>query len=128
MVSAVGLYLYLPSGLGALLAGGGMWVACCRWSSSAPCTGMKFAASGEMKTNLDKQFAIFQQAHLVDDRALRVTFGSFIGFSMALPLSITVIFGNTHVLDPATQAWVHAKNPNAPSALMFAWIGPSSAR
>ena len=53
-----------------------------------------------------------------------VTFGSFIGFSMALPLSITVIFGNTHVLDPATQAWVHAKNPNAPSALMFAWIGP----
>jgi NNP family nitrate/nitrite transporter-like MFS transporter len=53
-----------------------------------------------------------------------VTFGSFIGFSMALPLSITVIFGDTHVLDAATGAWEHAKNPNAPSALQYAWIGP----
>src|SRR5690606_31541572 len=53
-----------------------------------------------------------------------VTFGSFIGFSMALPLSITVIFGSTHVFDADAGAWVHAKNPNAPSALMFAWIGP----
>jgi NNP family nitrate/nitrite transporter-like MFS transporter len=53
-----------------------------------------------------------------------VTFGSFIGFSMALPLSITVIFGDTHVFDAATNAWVHAKNANAPSALQYAWIGP----
>jgi len=30
-----------------------------------------------------------------------VTFGSFIGFSMALPLAITVIFGISHVPDAA---------------------------
>ena len=29
-----------------------------------------------------------------------VTFGPFIGFSMALPLSITVIFGISHVPAP----------------------------
>ena len=30
-----------------------------------------------------------------------VTFGSFIGFSMALPLAITVIFGFSHLPDAA---------------------------
>jgi NNP family nitrate/nitrite transporter-like MFS transporter len=43
---------------------------------------------------------------------------------MALPLAIKVIFGNTHVFDAATQAWVHAKNPNAISVFTYAWIGP----
>ncbi len=53
-----------------------------------------------------------------------VTFGSFIGFSMALPLAITVIFGEQHILDPVTGLMTHVKNPNAPSALQYAWIGP----
>ena len=54
-----------------------------------------------------------------------LTFGSFIGFSMALPLSITVIFGVQHVVDPATGLMTHTiKNPNAISALTYAWIGP----
>jgi len=52
-----------------------------------------------------------------------VTFGSFIGFSMALPLAITVIFGDKHVLD-AAGVWMHTKNPNAISAFTYAWIGP----
>jgi NNP family nitrate/nitrite transporter-like MFS transporter len=43
---------------------------------------------------------------------------------MALPLSITVIFGDSHTLDATTGLWAHAKNPNAPSALTYAWIGP----
>jgi NNP family nitrate/nitrite transporter-like MFS transporter len=86
---------------------------------------MKAVAVGDMKANLTKQFAIFRNKHTWSMTALYVvTFGSFIGFSMALPLSITVIFGSTHMLDAATNTWVHAKNPNAPSALMFAWIGP----
>lgn len=103
VVSAIGLYLYLPSGLG-VLAGGGMWIML-PLVILGTLYGMKFAASGEMKTNLDKQFAIFRNKHTWSMTALYVvTFGSFIGFSMALPLSITVIFGNTHVLDPATQA------------------------
>jgi NNP family nitrate/nitrite transporter-like MFS transporter len=53
-----------------------------------------------------------------------VTFGSFIGFSMALPLSITVIFGVSHVPDAAGVMQHTLKNPNAPSALTYAWIGP----
>ena len=53
-----------------------------------------------------------------------VTFGSFIGFSMALPLAITVIFGISHVSDAAGVMQHTLKNPNAPSALTYAWIGP----
>ena len=122
VVSGLGLYLYLPapSGLGLL----NMW-AVVVLVIVATLFAMKALATGEMKANLGKQFAIFGNKHTWSMTALYVvTFGSFIGFSMALPLSITVIFGNTHVFDPATQAWVHARNPNAPSALMYAWIGP----
>jgi NNP family nitrate/nitrite transporter-like MFS transporter len=53
-----------------------------------------------------------------------VTFGSFIGFSMALPLSITVIFGISHVPDANGVMQHTLKNPNAPSAFTYAWIGP----
>jgi NNP family nitrate/nitrite transporter-like MFS transporter len=53
-----------------------------------------------------------------------VTFGSFIGFSMALPLAITVIFGVSHLPDAAGVLRHTMKNENAPSALTFAWIGP----
>jgi NNP family nitrate/nitrite transporter-like MFS transporter len=43
---------------------------------------------------------------------------------MALPLAITVIFGYQHVPD-ANGVLQHAlKNPNAPSALTYAWMGP----
>lgn len=125
VVSAIGLYLYLPApnGLG-VLAGNGMWLVP-PLVTLGTLFGMKAVASGEMKASLTKQFGIFRNKHTWSMTALYVvTFGSFIGFSMALPLSITVIFGNTHSFDAASQAWVHAKNPNAPSALMYAWIGP----
>ena len=52
-----------------------------------------------------------------------VTFGSFIGFSMALPLSMKVIFGVSHVRDAAGVLPGVANNPNAP-VLAYAWIGP----
>ncbi len=125
VTSAIALYLYLPAPTGSgLLSGGGMWIML-PLVMFGTLFAMKLTATGEMKANLTKQFAIFGNKHTWSMTALYVvTFGSFIGFSMALPLSITVIFGNTHVLDPVTNAWVHAKNPNGPSALMFAWIGP----
>jgi len=123
IVGLVGLYLYLPAptGLGLL----NMWVAL-PLIVVVTVLLMKLAAFGEMKTNIGKQYAIFANKHTWSMTALYVvTFGSFIGFSMALPLSITVIFGFQHVLDPATGVWDHAlKNPNAPSALTYAWIGP----
>ena len=117
-----GLYLYLPAptGLGLL----NMWVAM-PFIIIATLLILKLAAFGPMKENISKQFAIFKNRHTWSMTALYlVTFGSFIGFSMALPLSITVIFGDTHILDAASNTWVHAKNPNAPSALTYAWIGP----
>jgi NNP family nitrate/nitrite transporter-like MFS transporter len=53
-----------------------------------------------------------------------MTFGSFIGYSAAFPLAIKVIFGFTHVAG-ADGVLVHdAVNPNGPSALMYAWMGP----
>jgi len=118
----VGLYLYLPAptGLGLL----NMWVAMPLIIASTLLI-MKVAAIGAMKENISKQFAIFNNKHTWSMTALYlVTFGSFIGFSMALPLSITVIFGEQHVFDAVTQTWTHVKNPNAPSALTYAWIGP----
>ncbi len=117
-----GLYLYLPAptGLGLL----NMWVAMPLIIGTTLLI-MKLAAFGTMKENIAKQFAIFKNKHTWSMTALYlVTFGSFIGFSMALPLSITVIFGGQHMFDAATQAWIHTKNPNAPSALTYAWIGP----
>ena len=123
LTSAVGLYLYLPAptGLGLL----NMWVAL-PLIMIVTLLVMKLAAFGEMKGNIAKQFEIFSNKHTWSMTALYiVTFGSFIGFSMALPLAITVIFGFQHVADPVTGVFSHAlKNPNAPSALTYAWIGP----
>ena len=122
VTAGVGLYLYLPAptGLGLL----NMWVALPLIMVGTLFV-MKLAAFGEMKGNIAKQFAIFSNKHTWSMTVLYLlTFGSFIGFSMALPLSITVIFGDSHMLDAATNTWTHVKNPNAPSALQYAWIGP----
>ena len=116
------LYLYLPAptGLGVL----NMWVAI-PLDIAAALLVMRLAAFGTMKENVAKQFAIFSNRHTWSMTALYVvTFGSFIGFSMALPLAITVIFGFQHVPDAAGVMTHTIKNPNAPSALTYAWIGP----
>ena len=121
-VGALGLYLYLPAptGLGVL----NMWLAL-PLIIVATVLVMKLGAFGEMKSNISKQFEIFSNKHTWSMTILYiVTFGSFIGFSMALPLSITVIFGFQHVPDAAGVMTHTLKNPNAPSALTYAWIGP----
>ena len=120
--AGVGLYLYLPkpTGLGLL----NMWLAMPLIIVSTLMV-MKLTAFGTMKDNIAAQFAIFKNKHTWSMTALYiVTFGSFIGFSMALPLSITVIFGISHVPDAAGVMQHTLKNPNAPSALTYAWIGP----
>jgi NNP family nitrate/nitrite transporter-like MFS transporter len=116
------LYLYLPkpTGLGLL----NMWVAI-PLDVIAALLIMKLAAFGTMKENIAKQFAIFKDKHTWSMTVLYiVTFGSFIGFSMALPLAITVIFGFSHVPDANGVMQHTLKNPNAPSAFTWAWIGP----
>ncbi len=116
------LYLYLPAptGLGLI----NMWVAVPLDVISALLV-MRLAAFGTMKENVARQFKIFGDKHTWSMTLLYiVTFGSFIGFSMALPLSITVIFGISHVPDANGVLQHTLKNPNAPSAFTYAWIGP----
>ena len=120
--AGVGLYLYLPapSGLGVL----NMWLAMPLIIISTLMV-MKVTAFGAMKENVAKQFAIFSNKHTWSLTVLYiVTFGSFIGFSMALPLSMKVIFGISHVPD-ANGVMQHTMvNPNGPAILAYAWIGP----
>lgn len=120
--AGVGLYLYLPAptGLGLL----NMWAAM-PLIIVGTLLMMKVTAFGTMAEGVAKQFEIFRNRHTWALTLLYiVTFGSFIGFSMALPLSITVIFGISHVPDAAGVMQHTLKNPNAPSALTYAWIGP----
>lgn len=120
--AGIGMYLYLPAptGLGVL----NMWLAIPLIIISTLMV-MKLTAFGTMKDNIAKQFAIFSNKHTWSMTILYiVTFGSFIGFSMALPLAITVIFGFQHIPDASGVIQHTLKNPNAPSALTYAWIGP----
>ncbi len=120
--SILGLYLYLPkpTGLGLI----SMWVAIPIDIVSALLV-MKLAAFGPMKEGVAKQFQIFRNKHTWSMTALYiVTFGSFIGFSMALPLSMKVIFGVSHVPDANGVMQHTLNNPNAPSVLAYAWVGP----
>ncbi len=120
--AGLGLYLYLPapSGLGVL----NMWLAMPLIIASTLLI-LKITAFGPMKENIARQFAIFANQHTWSMTLLYiVTFGSFIGFSMALPLSIKVIFGISHVPDAAGVMQHTLNNPNAPPALTYAWIGP----
>ena len=120
--SILGLYLYLPkpTGLGLI----SMWVAI-PLDIVAALLVMKLAAFGPMKEGVSKQFEIFRNKHTWSMTALYiVTFGSFIGFSMALPLAMKVIFGVSHVPDANGVMQHTLNNPNAPSVLSYAWIGP----
>lgn len=120
--AGIGLYLYLPAptGMGIL----NMWVVM-PLIIAGTLGVLKLAAFGVMKENIRKQFAIFKNKHTWSMTVLYLlTFGSFIGFSMALPLAITVIFGFQHVPDAAGVLTHTLKNPNAPSALTYAWMGP----
>ncbi|MCY4756313.1 MFS transporter [Pelomonas aquatica] len=114
------LYLPKPTGLGLL----SMWVAI-PLDIIMALTVMRLAAFGEMKEGVKKQFAIFGNRHTWSLTALYiVTFGSFIGFSMALPLAMKVIFGISHVRDASGVMQHTLNNPNAPTVLAYAWIGP----
>lgn len=79
---------------------------------------------GEIKPNLERQFKIFENKHTwVMSIIYVMTFGSFIGYSAGFALAIKVIFGFQHI--EVSGVMTHdLVNPNGPSALMFAWMGP----
>jgi len=70
----------------------------------------------EVKAKLRTQFIIFNDKHTYIMTVIyTMCFGSFIGYSGAFPKLIIDIFGYLKNGD---------KNPNAPDALSFAWMGP----
>ncbi len=77
-----------------------------------------------VRDNLRRQYAIFRNKQTwVMSIIYTMTFGSFIGYSAAFPLAIKVIFGFQHI--EVDGVITHDTiNPNGPSALMFAWMGP----
>ena len=119
LTSIIGLYFFLPqpSGLGMLNVFVAVVLIC------ALTLLLMRLMPGQIGPNMGRQFAIFKDKHTWSMTVLYIlTFGSFIGYSMALPLGITVIFGFTNVEVDGVMERV--ANPNAPSALTYAWIGP----
>lgn len=79
---------------------------------------------GQIKENLTRQYKIFDNKHTwVMSIIYTMTFGSFIGFAAGFGLSIKVIFGYQHLMVDGVMSHDVA-NPNGPSALMYAWMGP----
>lgn len=79
---------------------------------------------GEIRDSLNRQYRIFGHRHTwVMSVIYTMTFGSFIGYSAAFPLAIKVIFGYSHVVVDGSMTH-DTVNPNGPSALMYAWMGP----
>jgi len=79
---------------------------------------------GQVKNSLSRQYQIFNNKNTwVMSIIYTMTFGSFIGFAASFPLSIKVIFGYQHLMIDGVMTHDTA-NPNGPSALMYAWMGP----
>jgi NNP family nitrate/nitrite transporter-like MFS transporter len=122
ITGTAGLYLLLPppTGLGLL----SKWIVL-PLIIAATVLLLRYLTTGELQGNLKRQYRIFNNKHTWAMTVIyTMTFGSFIGYSAAFPLAMQVIFGYTHIAG-ADGVIVHdTVNPNGPSALMFAWIGP----
>lgn len=120
VAAAIGLYLFLPEPVGLDVLN--MWLAL-PLIIALTLFFMRMMP-GQIQPNIQKQFAIFSNKHTWSMTVLYIlTFGSFIGFSAALPLSIEVIFGRM-MEEGADGTLERVANPDAPSALTWAWIGP----
>ena len=109
-VTAVGVLLLLGFKLG-LLAQMGVLLLTILLS-----LGLLRLLPGRVRTRLTADFKMFNHKHTWTLTVLYLgTFGSFIGFSGALPLLINVVFGKL----PGGLV-----NSNAPRAMAYAWLGP----
>lgn len=120
--AAFGLWLMLPEATG----GSGLMVS--KWIVIPIVIALTLFAlkmiPGSIKPNLERQYKIFNNKHTWAMTIIyTMTFGSFIGFSAAMPLAIKVIFGFQHVAVDGVMTH-NLVNANGPSALMYAWMGP----
>jgi len=123
-VASLGLYLMLPA------SANGHGIELNKWLVlplviALTVLALKLLPLGsDYKQGLARQYRIFGNKHTWAMTIIyTMTFGSFIGFSAALALSIKVIFGFQHVLVDGIMTH-NTINPNGPSALMYAWMGP----
>ncbi len=119
--AAIGLFFILPSPTGL----GWTWakypiIGLVIWGTVLLLKQMR----GEVKPNLERQFKIFGNKHTwIMSVIYTMTFGSFIGYSAGFALAIKVIFGFQHVMVDGVMTH-DLINPDGPSALTFAWMGP----
>ncbi len=122
VTAAAGLYLILPAPIGLGAPGWAKWFILA--GIIAATVFLMKLIPGEIKPNLQRQFKIFGNKHTwIMSIIYTMTFGSFIGYSAGFALAIKVIFGFSHTMG-ADGNMVNALNPNGPSALMYAWMGP----
>jgi NNP family nitrate/nitrite transporter-like MFS transporter len=120
--AAVGLYLLLPPPTGSGLLS--KWIVL-PLVIAATVLLMRYLTRGELQQNLKRQYKIFNDKHTWAMTIIyTMTFGSFIGYSAAFPLAIKVIFGFSHIPGSDGVMTHDVVNPNGPSALMYAWMGP----
>ncbi len=121
--AAAGMWLMLPGSAGGLGIELSKWIVLPIVIASTVL--LLRQIPGDIRTNLKHQYKIFDNKHTWAMTVIyTMTFGSFIGFSAAFPLAIKVIFGFSHVIGADGVMTHDTVNPNGPSALMFAWIGP----
>ena len=125
ITAAVGLWLLLPNTPGGLPTSGfgvSKWIVL-PIVIALTVLGLKMIP-GAVGRNLTRQYKIFGNKHTWAMTVIyTMTFGSFIGYSAALALTIKVVFGFSHI-DVDGVLTHDTVNPNGPSALMFAWMGP----
>ncbi len=123
--AAIGLWLLLPGTEAGLPTSG---IGLSKWIVlpiviALTVLGLKMIP-GAVGQNLSRQYKIFGNKHTWAMTVIyTMTFGSFIGYSAALALTIKVVFGFSHI-DVGGVMTHDTVNPNGPSALMFAWMGP----
>ena len=122
VVSVAGLYFILPAPVGLGLPAWTKWFVLV--GVIAGTVGLLYGACFFVRKNLSRQYRIFKNKHTwIMSIIYTTTFGSFIGYSAAFALAIQVIFGFQHI--EVDGVITHTTpNPNGPSALTYAWIGP----
>ncbi len=120
--SVIGLYIILPDPTGLGAPSWAKWpvIAFTLWLTVF----LLKQIPGEIKPNLERQYKIFGHKHTwIMSVIYTMTFGSFIGFSAGFALAIKVVFGFKHIEVDGVLTHDIA-NPDGPSALTFAWMGP----
>ncbi len=122
LTAVVGLYFILPQPFGLGMPGWTKWFVLL--GVIVATVALLYYVCFFVRDNLRRQYGIFHNKQTwVMSVIYTMTFGSFIGYSAAFPLAIKVIFGFQHI-EVGGIISHDTINPNGPSALMYAWMGP----